>query len=97
MTVGWFGCETAFYETIRLREMPLIAEQEVEVSVASVTYADPSPALGGGCCIFSLLFAGVGPTYLLYLILSYYLFAHLLWDWDPLINVTLRDGYSCSC
>ena len=35
VTVGWFGSETALYETIRLREMPLIAEEEAEVSVAS--------------------------------------------------------------
>ena len=28
VTVGWFGSETAFYETIWLREQPLIAEEE---------------------------------------------------------------------
>ncbi len=28
VTVGWFGSETAFYETIWLREQPLIAEDE---------------------------------------------------------------------
>ncbi len=35
VTVGWFGSETAFYEAIRLQEMPLIAEEEAEFSVAS--------------------------------------------------------------
>lgn len=28
VTVGWFGSETALYETIRLQEMPLIAAEE---------------------------------------------------------------------
>ena len=35
VTVGWFGSETALYETIRLRELPLIAEEEAEVPVAA--------------------------------------------------------------
>jgi hypothetical protein len=35
VTVGWFGSETAFYETIRRREMPLIAEDAAEGEAVS--------------------------------------------------------------
>ena len=37
VTVGWFGSETAFYETIWLREQPLIAEEE--------TFSETAPGL----------------------------------------------------
>ncbi len=32
VTVGWFGSETALYETIKFQEMPLIASEEKEAS-----------------------------------------------------------------
>ncbi len=50
VTVGWFGSETALYETIRLREMPLIAEEEEGVEaegIASLTDGLPGAEDGG--------------------------------------------------
>ena len=44
VTVGWFGSETAFYETIQLREMPLIADEEVVLETEGVApLADGAP------------------------------------------------------
>ena len=43
VTVGWFGSETALYETVRLREMPLIAEEEGEAPMASDTMLGAEP------------------------------------------------------
>lgn len=50
VTVGWFGSETAFYETIQLREMPLIAEEEEGLEIegaASLTDGLPGAEPGG--------------------------------------------------
>lgn len=44
VTVGWFGSETAFYETIWLRELPLIAEEEtIEDAEASAGMLGSEP------------------------------------------------------
>ena len=50
VTVGWFGSETTLYETIRLREMPLIASEEEVFEVegaASLTDGLPGAEQGG--------------------------------------------------
>lgn len=46
VTVGWFGSETALYETIRLREMPLIAEQEEDVAASPLVASFPEEQPG---------------------------------------------------
>ena len=43
VTVGWFGSETAFYETTWLAEQPLIVEEEVEMPVESEEMLGPEP------------------------------------------------------
>ncbi len=42
-TVGWIGSETAFYETIRLREMPLYADVDEEEAAPWSYEPPPSP------------------------------------------------------
>ncbi len=47
ITVGWYGSETAFYETIRLQEMPLIADESGSAfGVQGSEFGVPSSALG---------------------------------------------------
>ncbi len=47
VTVGWFGSETALYETIKFQEMPLIASEEKEASevVKVSAFTDGLPGL----------------------------------------------------
>ncbi len=47
VTVGWFGSETAFYETIWLSELPLIAEDDTEDAPETDNVAPFSQELPG--------------------------------------------------